>query len=251
MMGKLLERFKGLSGIEKERKIRILTEKDIGHERKDYFELFTICNAFWIYNGKGPHALLVSGRHSDGYIDCSQVLKHPNLRDTLAERAVEEVLLPNIADANKVVIDYVVSSSMAAIPFGDGVATYLGTSFIYTEKVGGVQRLKRFDISSRARILQVEELITTMKTTRQVTNAIIEKNKNVEFVRDENGKIVVLTLVHRPEKLPVEYPDYRILPLIELEIHNWTPEECPLCRNGSPALKPKENWRLFLKYNKI
>ena len=247
MMGKLLERFKGLSGIEKERKIRILTEKDIGHEREDYFELFTICNAFQIYNGKGPHALLVSGRHSDGYIDCSQVLKNPNLRDTLAERAVEEVLLPNITDANKVVIDYVVSSSMAAIPFGDGIASYLDLTFVYTEKVDGVQKLKRFEVPSKARILQVEELITTMGTTRQVTNAIIEKNKNVEFVRDRDGKIVVLTLVHRPEKLPIEYPDYRILPLVEIEIHNWTPEECPLCRLGSEALPPKLNRNLFFK----
>ncbi|MCD6085711.1 hypothetical protein J7J41_01840, partial [bacterium] len=181
-------------------------------------------------------------KHSDGYIDCSKVLKFTNLRDILAQRMVEEVLFPIIGGF--IEVDYIISSSMAAIPFGDGVATYLGASFIYTEKVGGVQRLKRFDISSRAKILQVEELITTMKTTRQVTNAIIEKNKSVEFVKDENGKVVVLTLVHRPEKLPVE-SDYRVLPLVELEIHNWTPEECPLCKAGSKALKPKENWVVF------
>ena len=92
----------------------------------------------------------------------------------------------------------------------------------------------------------MEELFTTLKTTRQVTQAILEKNKNVEFVRDRDGKIVVLTLVHRPEKL-LEYPDYRILPLVEMEIHNWTPEECPLCKAGSRALKPKENRKLFFK----
>ena len=246
VMGSLLEKFKGLEGIEKERKIRMLTEKDIGHERKDYFELFTICNAFWIYNGEGPHALLVSGRHSDGYIDCSQVLKFTNLRDILAERMVEEILLPNIAGA-KIEIDYVASSSMAAISAGDGVATYLGATFIYCEKASGIQKLKRFEIPDGAKILQVEELITTMKTTRQVTNAIIEKNKSVEFVKDENGKIVVLTLVHRPEKLPIEYPDYRILPLVELEIHNWDAKNCPLCKAGSRALKPKENRNLFFK----
>ena len=241
-MSSLLERFEGLEGLKKEREIRKITEDEVGYGRENYIEVFNLCNAFWTYNGRGPHALLTSGKHSDGYIDCSKVLKFTNLRDILAQRMVEEVLFPIIGGF--IEVDYIISSSMAAIPFGDGVATYLGASFIYTEKVGGVQRLKRFDISSRAKILQVEELITTMKTTRQVTNAIIEKNKSVEFVKDENGKVVVLTLVHRPEKLPVE-SDYRVLPLVELEIHNWTPEECPLCKAGSKALKPKENWVVF------
>ncbi len=247
-MSSLLKRFKDLSEVKKERVIKEITSVDIGYEQEDYVKLFKICDAFWMYGGKGPHALLTSGKHSDGYVDCSQVLKHTNLRDILAERMVEEILLPNIAGVKA---DYIVSSSMAAIPFGDGIASYLGLTFLYTEKVDGVQKLKRFEVPSKARILQVEELITTMGTTRQVTNAIIEKNKNVEFVRDRDGKIVVLTLVHRPEKLPIEYPDYRILPLVELEIHNWTPEECPLCRIGSRSLKPKSNWKEFLRYNKF
>jgi len=235
MMSSLLEKFKGLEGIEKERKIRKIIDADVGYRKEDYIEVFEICDAFWIYGGRGPHALLTSGKHSDGYIDVSQVLKFTNLRDILAERMVEEVLLP--AGISISGVDYIVSSSMAAIPFGDGIASYLGLTFVYTEKVDGVQKLKRFEVPSKARI--------------QVTNAIIEKNKNVEFVRDRDGKIVVLTLVHRPEKLPIEYPDYRILPLVELEIHNWTPESCPLCKAGSEALKPKSNWELFLKYNKI
>ena len=248
-MSNLLEKIKGLSGIKKERAIREITSVDIGYEQQDYIDLFKICNAIWMHNGnpQGPHALLTSGRHSDGYIDISQILKFTNLRDILAQRMIEEVLLP--VTGSKIEIDYVVSSSMAAIAAGDGVATYLGgLVFVYTEKINnGIQKLKRFEIPDGAKILQVEELITTMKTTYQVTNAILEKNKNVEFVRDQNGKIVVLTLVHRPEKLPIEYPDYRILPLVELEIHNWTPEECPLCKAGSRALKPKENRKLFFK----
>ena len=70
-------------------------------------------------------------------------------------------------------------------------------------------------------------------------------------MRDENGKIIVGTIVHRPEKLPITYESYKVIPLIELEIHNWKAESCPLCQSGSKALKPKSNWELFLKYNKI
>jgi len=248
-MGSLLERFEGLEGLKREREIRKITDAGIGYEQENYIEIFELCGAIWTYRGKGPHALLTSGKHSDGYIDVSQVLKFTNLRDILAQRMVEEVLLP--VTSSKIEIDYVVSSSMAAITAGDGVATYLGATFIYCEKVSGVQKLKRFDIPSGAKVLQVEELITTMKTTRQVTNAILKSSKDVEFVRDRDGRIVVLTLVHRPEKLPVKYPDYRILPLIELEIHNWDSKDCPLCKAGSRALKPKPNWKEFLRCNKF
>ncbi len=236
-----LEKFKQLEELEKERRIRKIINIDY-----DYIKILKVCNAFWTYNEKSHyHALLSSGKHSDGYIDCSQVLKYTNLRDIFAQRMVEEVLFPNITVTGTIIeIDYVVSSSMAAITIGDGVATYLNSAFIYTEKINGVQKLKRFEIPSGAKILQVEELVTTLKTSCQVTQAILERNKNVEFIRDKNGKIVVLTLVHRPKKL-VEYPNYQVLPLIEMKIHNWNPKECPLCRDGSKALPPKSNWKLF------
>jgi len=219
----------------------------VGKIKDSYLTWFKICEAIWLYDGRAPeepHALLASGKHSDGYINCRQILKFTNLTYIFARRIVTEKL-----SAYYRRIDYVVSSSMTAITFGNAVATYLRKIFIYTEKENGIQKLKGFDIPNGARILQVEDLITTLKTTRQVTQAVLEKNKNVEFVRDEKGKIIVLTLVHRPEKLPVEYPDYRILPLIELEIHTWKPKDCPLCQVGSKALPPKPNWELFLKYN--
>ena len=249
MMSSLLERFEGLEGIKRERKIRTLTERDIGYGQQDYIDLFKICNAIWMHNGnpQGPHTQLVSGLHSDGYINCSEVLKHTNLKIILARRLIEK--LRQEKTLWKWNFDYVISSSMAAITIGDTVATLSGASFIYTEKETGKQVLKRFKIPEGAVVLQIEELITTLETTRKVTNAILYNP--VDFVQDENGKIIVGTIVHRPEKLPITYESYKVIPLIELEIHNWKPESCPLCRSGSPALKPKSNWELFLKYNKI
>jgi len=249
-MSLLVEKFKGLEGIEKERKIRKLTEEMIGN---DFLSLFKVCNAIWIRDEdpEVPHALLTSGKHSNGYVDCSQVLKYPNLKEILVTRLLHNVLAPfEIREYGSYLhgkLDYILSSSMAAVTLGDSVANKLDLAFVYTEKVNGVQKLKRFEIPDGAKILQVEELVTTLKTTREVTRAVMEKNKNVKFIQDENGKIIVLTLVHRPEKLPIEYPDYRILPLVEIEIHNWTPEECPLCRLGSEALPPKLNRNLFFK----
>ncbi|MCD6283731.1 hypothetical protein J7J12_00545, partial [bacterium] len=147
-MSLLLEKFKGLEGLEKEREIRKIA--DVGCRKENYIEIFEICDAIWTYRGRGPHALLTSEKHSDGYIDVSQILKFTNLRDILAQRMVEEVLLP--VTGSKIEIDYVVSSSMAAIAAGDGVATYLGSTFVYCEKANGIQKLKRFEIPDGAKI---------------------------------------------------------------------------------------------------
>jgi len=247
-----LEGIRKLKGIERERAIKRLSLQEL--EDIEPLFIFEICNAIWIHNGipEAPHALLTSGKHSDGYIDCSQVLKYSNLKYILATKLLHKAI-PFIEKCgfSPEKIDYVVSSSMAAIPLGEGIANALNSIFLYTEKVDGRQKLKRFEILDGAVVLQVEELITTLKTTREVREAILEKNRNVKFVSDKDGKVIVLTLVHRPEKLPIEYPDFRVFPLIELEIHNWDSEDCPLCRAGSKVLKPKENWELFLKHNKF
>jgi hypothetical protein len=58
----------------------------------------------------------------------------------------------------------------------------------------------------------------------------------------------VATIVHRPDHLPIEYPDYQVIALLEKEIHDWHPSECPLCKGGSKALKPKQNWQRFIEH---
>ena len=230
--------------LEQEKKIRVINSSEL--EKISYLDVFKLAEAIWLFNqsSNSPHALLTSGQHSDGYVNCSQVLKFPNLKNFLAQKLIEK--LQSFQPIEKGSIDYVVSSSMAAITLGDKVASILSAAFAYTEKVNEIQKLKRFEIPDGARVLQVEELITTLKTTRQVTQAIQENNPTLEFLRDKEGRIIVLSLVHRPEKLPQLYPDYQIISLIELEIHTWSVEQCPLCPKGSQALKPKKNWEKFI-----
>jgi orotate phosphoribosyltransferase len=120
--------------------------------------------------------------------------------------------------------------------------------FVFTEKEQKEQRWsRRFNLPKRARLLQVEDLISTLSTTRKVKKAILAQNPDIEFLEKE-GKIIVATIIHRPEKLPKAYPDYFIIALMEKEIHVWEPEECPLCKRNSPVLKAKPNWERFIKH---
>lgn len=220
-----------------ERKILRITE-GMGYTPLD---LFRICNAVWIHKGNShPHAVLTSGKHSDGYINCNQVLRFPNLTGILVEKFIGE----NIGILN-LGVDYVVSSSEAARPFGQELARQIGAISVFTEKDNkGNQIWKRFKISENAVVLQAEELITTLKTTKKVKYAVFQNNPNQNFkFLEKDRKTIVATLVHRPDNLSIEYSDYRVIPLIELEIHSWEPEYCPLCEVGSSVLKPKTHWQ--------
>jgi orotate phosphoribosyltransferase len=226
--------------LEKVRKILALTDMEPE-------ETLKICDAIWIYEGKEgePHALLASGKHSDGYINLNTVLQFPNLCQILARQLIEKLEKQGITREK---IDAVVSSSFAAITFGQEVARQLNVLFVFTEKEGEEQKWSgRFELPKLSKILQVEDLSTTLSTPRKVKGAVLNSNPEVKFVEIE-GKTVLATIIHRPEKFPIPDTDYHVVSLIAKEIHIWEPEKCPLCQKGSPALKPKPNWQRFIEH---
>lgn len=214
-------------------------------------QLFIRCGAYWVYAGKPdePHGILTTGYHSDGYFNVSEPLKYPNIRKIFACRLGAQL---ECAGLNKEDINLVVSSSYAAFPFGQSISDAMGVPSVYTEKDDKIQKWTgRFGISDGAIILHGEELVTTLGTALHVYKAILEAQKNSFQFAKIDGKIVVATIVHRPAKLPVDYENHIIVALIEKEVHNWKPEECPLCKAGSEALKPKQNWARFAQFAKI
>ncbi len=195
--------------------------------------------AFWQYAGEPspdrPHAELTSGMCSNGFIDCLLVLRYPNVAEALANFLAWRLRSAGVGE-----VDWVVSSSYAAITFGHEVAKALGAIFMMTEKDPADPRRQvwsRMTIPAGAKVLQAEELITTSGTFQGVFRA----------VRDGNPKPVIFistvgALIHRPPKLPVEYDGRRVVALVEREIQSFDPEKCPYCRVGSPRLRPKTHW---------
>ncbi len=217
---------------------------DIGIE-----EMFKLCDAFWAYKEKGPHALLANGAHSDGYFNVNEVTKFSNLCHILASD-----LSSKLEDIGIEKVDLIISSSFAAAPIGQAVAHIIKAISVFTEKKGKDQVWTgRFEIPKGATILHVEELITSMKTTQSVHSALLNAElsgivpDDYEFV-EYKGKPLVATIVHRPTELPINYPDFEVLPLYEKVVNNWKPDACLLCQEGSEAMKPKPNWQKFMQY---
>jgi len=202
--------------------------------------IFKDANAYWGYEGEPcsetPHAELTSGLCSNGYFNCSKVLKDPRANEILAHQLVKKLKAEGLEK-----VDWVVGSPYAAITFSYEVAKAFGANHGFTEKDSRNPKKmiwKRFSIPKKAKVLQIEELITTSGTMKEVRRAVFTGNrKRVTFLP------IVGSLVHRPQKLPVDYGDIKVVALVEKEIQTFEPKECPYCRVGSKRYRPKTNWR--------
>jgi len=206
---------------------------------EEILEWFKIRQAYWQHDGNfnNPHALLTSGRHSNGFFDCLRVLQHLNLSDILANQLARKIRTV-IGDLK---VDYVIGSPMAGITFAHDVARALdATCNMFTEKDGSAMVFDRIAIPSGSLVLQVEELITTRKTTNLVKAAV--DNCNPDPV---SWLPFIGSLVYRPASFDDENEkgDRQIIPLIAKEIWSASPDECPLCAAGSQIIpKPKTHW---------
>jgi orotate phosphoribosyltransferase len=149
------------------------------------------------------------------------------------------------------VVDRVVGPAMGAITVAHEISRHIGFSRAraclraYTEKeTGGEGKLmvfKKTAIHSGERILPVEDVLTTGGSVNLTTTAVTLA-----------GGIVlpfVAVLVNRSGLKEVS--GKQIVALIDQPMPIWTPQECPLCKEGSEAIRPKgtENWaRLNASY---
>ncbi len=164
------------------------------------------------------HFLLSSGKHSGQYIQCAKLLMHPDL----AEKAVAKI----IDKIDKASIDLVVGPAMGGVLVSYEVGRQLGKPNIFVERENGEFALRRgFEIKKGQRVLVTEDVITTGKSIKEA----------IDLVEEHGGEVVALfTLVDRKE----HDLDYKIYSGTEIEFETYNPENCPLCKEGSQAIKP-------------
>jgi orotidine-5'-phosphate decarboxylase len=227
--------------INDENKLRNISRADFGPIITDeaFDHVFKTAAAMWLHDKKpdSPHAILTTGKHSNGFVDTLRVLKNTNLCEIFAEEMAE--MYKNYARKTGCTErpDWVIGSDHAGATLSLMVALKLGSQHDFTEKGDGkTQVWKRFAIKPGETVLQVEELITTTSTLDAVRKGIIESS-NVPI----NFLPVTMTLIHRSPTFI--YDGDPILHLRHYEIAAWEASECPLCKEGSEAIKePKKNW---------
>lgn len=197
----------------------------------DWKRTFEEYGAIWMHDGdpNHPHALLTSGLHSDGFVNCTMVTQHP----AILQSAVSDGLNDQLSDLKA---EWVIGSAFGAITLAHAIAYHLGARAGFTEKDGDLMKLSRFEIPPSDRVLVVEDTISTGGSTKKTIEGI-----KASGVPDSEILPYIVSLVNRSGS--DELAGRKIRALITLNIHAWTPADCPLCKAGSQAIRPKGNWQ--------
>ena len=165
------------------------------------------------------HFLLSSGLHSDRYLQCALVLAQPGAAETLGRE-----LAAKFAEKP----DLVLSPAMGGLMIGHEVARAFGVRHYFTERVDGTMVLRRgFSLKPGEKVLVVEDVVTTGKSTKEVFEVIRASGANV---------LGAASIVDRTDgglDLGAPYSA-----LWKVSIPAWGPELCPPCRAGIPFIKP-------------
>jgi orotate phosphoribosyltransferase len=166
------------------------------------------------------HFLLSSGLHSDRYLQSALVLQQPDIATKLCA-----ALADHVKDQK---IEVVIAPALGGVFVSHETARALGVRALFAERVNGELTLRRgFTISPGERVLVVEDVITTGKSTRET----------IEVVKKAGGSVIAAaSLVDRSggkAELGVPYKS-----LVTLDIPTYAAETCPLCRSGSAPVKP-------------
>ena len=188
--------------------------------------------AVWIHDGKPtrPHALLTSGMHSDGFVNCTKVTQTPELlQRILSDPHGLQLKLPTEK------IDWVIGSAAGAVTFAYAVALALNVNAAFTEKDGDAMKLSRFEVGPTERVLVVEDTISTGGSTLKTIEGIKQSG-----VDDARILPYIICLVNRSGSTQLNGREIRSL--LSPDIHMWNGEDCPLCKKGSQAVRPKSHW---------
>lgn len=166
------------------------------------------------------HFLLSSGLHSEKYLQSALVLQQPDIAARLCS-----ALAAHFKDLK---VEVVIAPALGGVFVSHETARALGVRALFAERVNGELTLRRgFAIKPGERVLVVEDVITTGKSTKET----------IEVVKKAGGVVVAAgSLVDRSggkADLGVPYKS-----LVTLDVPTYAPETCPMCKTGSAPIKP-------------
>jgi orotate phosphoribosyltransferase len=167
------------------------------------------------------HFLLTSGLHSSRYLQCALVMQDPARGERLCRQ-----LARAFADEN---IQCVVGPAMGGILVAYELARVLKARTIFAERQDGKMTFRRgFAIEPGERVLLAEDVVTTGGSLREVQDLITAAGGNV---------VAICALVDRTSGRDAGF-GMPLTSLVKVDAPTYSPEDCPLCRDGLPLQKP-------------
>jgi orotate phosphoribosyltransferase len=169
------------------------------------------------------HFILSSGLRSPKYLQCARVLMDTGRAERLA-RELASRLPQDVADQ----IDVVVSPAMGGVIIGHEMGRALARPAMFLERPQGVFELRRgFRLEPGAKVLMVEDVVTTGLSSREAINAVRETGAEV---------VAEAALVDRSSgKADLGVPFF---PLIRIDVPTYDADAVPPELAAIPPIKP-------------
>ena len=168
------------------------------------------------------HFILSSGLHSPKYVQCAQLLSKPQKASKICSSLAEKIR-SSLKD-----FDLVLSPAMGGIIIGYEIGKILNKETIFAERVNGEFKLRRgFNIPKNKKVLIVEDVITTGKSSLECSKLVIESNGEIVgyscIIDRSNGKSVIKE---------------KIISQVKLEIPTYTKDNLPESLSSIKVIKP-------------
>ena len=120
------------------------------------------------------HFILSSGLHSDKYVQCAQLLSKPKKAKNICISLAEKI------KQNLKKIDLILSPAMGGVVIGYEIGRILNLETIFAERINGNFQLRRgFEINKQNKILIIEDVITTGKSSLECSNLVIKAGAEI------------------------------------------------------------------------
>ena len=192
-----------------------------------------------IYEKEGAllkgHFKLSSGKHSEYYLQSAKVLEKPAIANELASALAKQIKESGLE------IDTICSPAIGGLIAGYALAEALNVRFIFTERVQGKMTLRRgFEVKENEKVLICEDIITTGGSAMEAGEEIKKLGGNIVAFAALANRGICKRVNGNCEatdecKLPKDLPFFA---LDDFTFEVYEPENCPMCKAGSEAIKP-------------
>ena len=168
------------------------------------------------------HFILSSGLHSSKYVQCAQLMSKPHKAIKICESLAYKI--KNDFDD----FDLILSPAMGGVVIGYEIGKLLKKETIFSERVNGEFQLRRdFIIKKNSKVLIIEDVITTGKSSLECSNLVTSNGGTIVgyacIINRSNGKSIIKD---------------KIVSQIELNIPTFSKDKLPKELSSIKPVKP-------------
>ena len=169
------------------------------------------------------HFVLSSGLHSSKYIQCAKLLSFPYLADKICKSLASKI------KKKYKKIDLILSPAIGGIVIGYEIGKLLKKETIFCERVKGKFTLRRgFSINKGARVLIIEDVITTGKSSLEC----------VKLVKKAHAKLLgFASIINRSSKKSLKIKT-KIVSHLKIDVPVYRSNQLPDTLKSVPITTP-------------